>query len=198
MKFVSALLACTSTVQAFQAASPKFPLEEYKRASPKEPLPLSAFPKSGGPEQFKLAFSGSGMRISWITAADAPSTVSVGTDPNLLSSTFTGSSTSYSCNEKKCGGPYDSGMIHSAHLTPLKHGVVYYYQVAGGSISSFTMPPSAEVQAGPVRLAFIGDLGQTQDSTSAPIACFCQAILPHPTLPHAAHTCIWARTTGLQ
>lgn len=93
-----------------------------------------------------------------------PSEVLVGLSASALTTKFTGTSSSYMCTESKCGGPYDSGLIHTAHLTPLEGSKTYYYRVAGGDVQSFVTPPPAEMQSVPVRLGLIGDLGQTDDS----------------------------------
>ena len=138
----------------------------HRRAAPRGPLPLSHFAAASGPEQYKLAVSPTGMRLQWVTPAAADSTVSVGTDSDSLSKSFSGTVASYSCTDKRCGGPYSSGQLHSVHLTPLRAGAKYYYQVAGGATQSFTTPPAAAVQPVPVQFGLVGDLGQTQDSNS--------------------------------
>ena len=153
------LLLCTTPLGGIHSP--------HVRAPPRGPLPMLSFPAPSGPAQYKLAVSPTGMRLQWVTQTGSePSTASVGTDPDALDASFTGNATSYSCTGKKCGGPYQSGELHSVHLTPLKASTTYYYRVAGGAAAaqSFTMPPAAEVQPFPVRLGLIGDLGQTQDS----------------------------------
>ena len=138
----------------------------YSRTAPKGPLPLEAFPQGKpGPKQFKLAYSGKGMRLSWLTDELMASNVSVGKAPDDLSQHFTGGVTSYSCTEARCGGPYASGQIHMVHLSPLDAACVYYYKVDGSNVRSFTMPAAAELH-GPVRFGLIGDLGQTSDSNN--------------------------------
>tara|TARA_B110001452_G_scaffold194912_1_gene164899 strand:+ start:908 stop:2230 length:1323 start_codon:yes stop_codon:yes gene_type:complete len=138
----------------------------HTRATPRGPLPMSHFAAASGPEQYKLAMSPTGMRLQWVTPVAADSTVSVGTDPASLSKSFSGTVASYSCADKRCGGPYSSGQLHSVHLTPLKSGTKYYYQVAGGATQSFTTPPAAALQPALVQFGLIGDLGQTQDSNN--------------------------------
>jgi len=157
----------------FSAALAALPTADYVRAPEKGPLPKEALARTvddATAEQVKLMYSGQGMRVSWLTAEATDSTVYYGTEGSAAMDTHaSGSSTQYSCTEKSCGGPYTSGFIHTAHLTPLQPNTKYSYTIGSkdkGLQGSFTMPAPAELQSGPVTFGVIGDLGQTPDSNN--------------------------------
>lgn len=156
---MTALLLTLAAAQAAQRTS------VYVRPPSSPVLPLESYDLSiSSPQQFRLAFSGAGMRLSWIDGGTGGTDVKVGTTAKALSTSFQSTSTSYKCDERQCGGPYKSGRIHSVHMRPLLPGTTYYYQVGDSTVRSFAMPPSAEIQRTPVQIGLIGDLGQTQDS----------------------------------
>ena len=175
MTVVMSLLMTVVNSSLVFSASSLLPDIDYIRANGTGPMPIDSFPQvsihGGGVEQVKMAYSGGGMRLSWISqhSEDAASNVKYGTSRDALTSNITGSTSSYSCTEKSCGGPYHSGFIHTAHLTPLTPEKTYFYQLDGGvEIGSFEMPPASVpgMEGGSYLFAVTGDLGQTKDSNN--------------------------------
>ena len=80
--FRAIMLAClVQDIHAF-IDSLWLPHVDYVRANGTGPLPMDRFPKpfsKGGVEQVKLAYSQSGMKVSWLSQSDAPSSAKYGT-----------------------------------------------------------------------------------------------------------------------
>jgi hypothetical protein len=128
------------------------------------------------PQGIRLAFSGTGsdMAVSWTTNDfTSTPTVKVGTNPNGLSSVFTGSSSKCvsdlsSCVSSPCFHPpgmvrsYSEGYVfHDVVVTGLADSTVYYYTCgsdSGGysSVFSFTSLSSTRTQ---FTVAVYGDMG---------------------------------------
>lgn len=98
------------------------------------------------------------MRISWITVGSAPATVDYGTSPGSYDCSATGQTSSYGYLF------YHSGLIHDVVVGPLRPNTVYYYRCGRypDREFSFKTPPSSL----PVKFVVVGDLGQTQWTTS--------------------------------
>lgn len=115
----------------------------------------------GLPEQFWISQgpTPTSMKISWLTAGKADSTVQYG--PGLTAS---GSASQYDTLG------YTSGFIHIVQLDDLTPGAVYAYRVGGessGWSANMTFTACRGVGAVyPFTLAAIGDLGQTNNSNS--------------------------------
>jgi hypothetical protein len=116
----------------------------------------------GLPEQFwtSQGSTPTSMKISWLTAGAADSTVQYG--PGLTAS---GSASQYTTF-----GGYTSGFIHIVELDDLTPGAMYNYRVGGESTgwsANMTFTACRGVGAVyPFTLAAIGDLGQTNNSNS--------------------------------
>ncbi|XP_065043664.1 probable purple acid phosphatase 20 [Musa acuminata AAA Group] len=131
----------------------------YQRPPPRETLSVPLADDADGltPQQVHISLVGSdGMRITWITDDDSPSTVEYSTSSTFQqrgSKVATGSSSSYSYIL------YRSGQIHDVVIGPLSPSTVYYYRCGSNPTRkfSFKTPPSSL----PFRFAVAGDLGQT-------------------------------------
>ncbi|KAI4378675.1 hypothetical protein MLD38_016121 [Melastoma candidum] len=133
----------------------------YKRPGPRGPVFVRRMHESDPdfPEQVHISLVGTDkIRVSWITAGTAPSTVHYGTSPGSYNGSARGRSSTYEYLV------YYSGLIHDVVIGPLKPNTVYYYQCGSysGQEFSFKTPPSSL----PVKFAVVGDLGQTEWTTS--------------------------------
>ncbi|CAN6486015.1 unnamed protein product [Victoria cruziana] len=138
------------------------------------------------PEQVALAISSpTSMWVSWVTG-DAqvgnvtpldPSTVASEVHYGRRSGKYThikrGTSTVYSQLYPFKGLlNYTSGIIHHVKLEGIKPGSTYYYRCGDSSLSAmseefvFKAPPSHSTESYPHRIALVGDLGLTGNSTS--------------------------------
>ncbi|XP_039133133.1 probable purple acid phosphatase 20 [Dioscorea cayenensis subsp. rotundata] len=128
----------------------------YQRPPAREILsvPLSDDADGLTPQQVHISLVGSDkMRVTWITEDDAPSTVDYGTSSGSYSHTASGSTSSYSYLL------YDSGRIHDVIIGPLNPNSIYYYRCGSNPTREFSFKtPPAQL---PIKLAVIGDLGQT-------------------------------------
>ncbi|GMH23167.1 hypothetical protein Nepgr_025010 [Nepenthes gracilis] len=127
----------------------------YSRPPQRETLFIDSSVDSTAPEQVHVSVVGAdNMRISWITEdAAAPSRVDYGSTAGVYDSSVNGTSSSYEFLL------YKSGQIHDVVIGPLKPNSVYYYQCSSDSSRQFSLKtPPANL---PIKLAIVGDLGQT-------------------------------------
>ncbi|KAJ0973424.1 hypothetical protein J5N97_021383 [Dioscorea zingiberensis] len=128
----------------------------YQRPPARETVSVPLAEDADGltPQQVHISLVGPDkMRVTWITDDDAPSTVDYGTSSGAYSHTDTGSTSSYSYVF------YDSGRIHDVVIGPLNPSTVYYYRCGSNPTREFSFKtPPAQF---PMKLAVIGDLGQT-------------------------------------
>ncbi|KAJ7976105.1 Purple acid phosphatase [Quillaja saponaria] len=99
------------------------------------------------------------MRISWITDTPTPAKVVYGPSPGSNGFSASGTTSSYHYTM------YESGEIHEVVIGPLNPNTVYYYRLGDPpSAREYTLktPPSQF----PIKFAVIGDLGQTEWTTS--------------------------------
>lgn len=114
----------------------------YERPPPRAALsvPLATDADGLTPQQVHISLVGSNkMRVTWITAKDAPSVVDYGTSAGDYAYSATGSSSSYSYIL------YRSGKIHDVVIGPLSSSTVYYYRCGSNPARqfSFRTPPSS-------------------------------------------------------
>lgn len=144
--------------------------------------------KSPFPEQISVAtsFDPSSMWVSWVTGdaqigskvvplnpSEVKSEVWYGEEKGKYAFRQRGSSTVYNQLYPFDGLlNYTSGIIHHVRLQDLKPGKRYYYKCGDSSIAamsdeySFRTLPSVGPNSYPSRIAVIGDLGLTSNSTS--------------------------------
>ncbi|KAF3795368.1 Purple acid phosphatase 18 [Nymphaea thermarum] len=111
------------------------------------------------PQQVHISLAGDRhMRVTWVTDdPTSPSVVEYGTSPGEYMATSEGESTSYSYLL------YSSGKIHNVVIGPLEANTVYFYRCSGQNPEfSLKTPPSQF----PVKFAVVGDLGQTEWTSS--------------------------------
>ncbi|WVZ88366.1 hypothetical protein U9M48_034896 [Paspalum notatum var. saurae] len=126
----------------------------YVRPPPRATLSLLQDADGQTPQQVHVSMAGQDkMRVSWITAGDAPATVEYGTAPGHYTRSATGTTATYSYLL------YRSGNIHDAVVGPLRPATTYYYRCSGSAARefSFRTPPATL----PFRFVVAGDLGQT-------------------------------------
>uniref|UniRef100_A0A0D9XP52 Purple acid phosphatase n=1 Tax=Leersia perrieri TaxID=77586 RepID=A0A0D9XP52_9ORYZ len=130
----------------------------YVRPKPRATLSLlkDDDDDTGGqtPEQVHISVVGSDkMRVTWITADDAPATVEYGTTSGQYPLSATGSTTTYSYVL------YHSGKIHDVVIGPLQPNTTYFYRCSNDTSHelSFRTPPATL----PFKFVIAGDLGQT-------------------------------------
>ncbi|XP_020253261.1 probable purple acid phosphatase 20 [Asparagus officinalis] len=128
----------------------------YQRPKARETLsvPLDDDADELTPQQVHISQVGPDkMRVTWITDADAPSTVEYGTSSGQYPFSASGSASKYSYML------YESGLIHDVVVGPLTPSTVYYYRCSSNPARefSFKTPPSKL----PINFAVTGDLGQT-------------------------------------
>eukprot|EP00245_Coleochaete_scutata_P003365 TRINITY_DN14952_c0_g1_i1.p1 TRINITY_DN14952_c0_g1~~TRINITY_DN14952_c0_g1_i1.p1 ORF type:complete len:613 (+),score=75.13 TRINITY_DN14952_c0_g1_i1:45-1883(+) len=128
--------------------------------------PLLASRHDGGPEQVILTqgdYEGRAFVLSWATNNDdAPSVVYVGLKADALETVYQSSAPPSRYNY----ADYVSPFFHHVNLTNLESGTRYFYRIGHGEASfagSFQTPPAAGPDAS-MRIALIGDLGQTYAS----------------------------------
>ncbi|KAI4310543.1 hypothetical protein MLD38_035515 [Melastoma candidum] len=135
--------------------------EGYERPGPRDSVFVRRLEETdpAAPEQVHVSLVGPDkMRISWITAGATPTVVDYGTSPGSYQGSATGETSSYDYLL------YHSGLIHDVVIGPLEPDTVYYYRCGSFLDREFSLktPPSSL----PVKLAVVGDLGQTQWTTS--------------------------------
>ncbi|CAI0437042.1 unnamed protein product [Linum tenue] len=140
------------------------------------------------PEQISVSLSAThdSVWISWITGdfqigeeiqpldpKTVASVVKYGTTNSSLSNVANGNSLVYSQLYPFEGlQNYTSGIIHHVRLQGLNPSTTYFYQCGDPSISamsdvhSFTTMPASSSQSYPTRIAIVGDLGLTYNTTS--------------------------------
>ncbi|CAM0913180.1 unnamed protein product [Alopecurus aequalis] len=144
------VLAASTFPAALAVTSP------YVRPMPRATLTVANDADGQTPQQVHVSTVGSDkMRVTWITADDAPAIVEYGTTSGKYQFSETGTTTSYSY----LFGFYRSGKIHDAVVGPLKPSTRYYYRCSSDPSRefSFRTPPSSL----PFNFVIIGDLGQT-------------------------------------
>lgn len=154
-KVLVAMILITISVSINRCDSYERPKARRNLASLKSTL------KSDDPTPQQVHISQVGpdkMRVTWVTGADAPSTVDYGTASGQYPFSSSGISSTYRVVL------YKSGFIHDVIIGPLQPNTIYYYRCSGntGREFSFKTTPSQL----PIKFAVIGDLGQTEWTNS--------------------------------